>query len=153
MVFFWKTAGFFAVWVFLSGKWDLFHLILGFGCAAAVAAMDAAWKEKQRWKGIRVFSLPDFLLRLFLRIVIANWKVAGLILKPGHTLRPRLLRYPTRLSNRPAQTLLSHSITLTPGSICADIVDQTFWVHVLDESFSRDLVSGAMEKDISRVFD
>jgi multicomponent K+:H+ antiporter subunit E len=79
-------------------------------------------------------KLCFFLLRVLGDIVVANLQVAKLILGPTARLRPAFVEIPVRLEDELALTMLASVISLTPGTVSADLSDdrRTLLVHSLD---------------------
>ena len=91
--------------------------------------------------------------------------MSKLILDPALPIDPRLIRVETQLGHRAAVVLLGNSITLTPGTITAeidhDIVPKglaieadpdALLVHAIDETSARDVTTGKLEAKIAEVF-
>jgi multicomponent K+:H+ antiporter subunit E len=75
-----------------------------------------------------------FVAAVLVDIVMANLVVAGLILNPWRTLRPRFIKLPLALQDPFAITLLANTISLTPGTVSADLSPdhRTLLVHCLN---------------------
>lgn len=84
-----------------------------------------------------------FLLRVLGDIVIANLQVAKLILGPVDRLRPAFVEVPMLLEDDLALTMLASVISLTPGTVSADLSDdrKTLLVHSLDVADEATLVA------------
>ena len=78
------------------------------------------------------------------QIVLANLHVVYLICRPDH-IRPQVVRFKTRLRSDFAKVTLGNSITLTPGTITMDIVDDEFVVHAISDKVADGLQNGEME--------
>jgi multicomponent K+:H+ antiporter subunit E len=67
-------------------------------------------------------------------IVVANLVVARLILGPTRNLRPAFIRLPLDLCSEFAIVVLANTISLTPGTVSADLsLDRrTLLIHALD---------------------
>ncbi|MCW8841567.1 MAG: Na+/H+ antiporter subunit E [Gammaproteobacteria bacterium] len=67
-------------------------------------------------------------------IVVANVQVAILILGPAKRLRPAFIHYPLELESEFAITLLASTISLTPGTVSADVDadGRGLLIHALD---------------------
>lgn len=159
-----KAAALFVLWVLLSGSFDLIHLTLG-----AILSFTVAWINSGHSPFVPKFRLWGNILLylpwLFLRIVESSLHVSKLILDPALPINPRLIRVETQLGRRAAVVLLGNSITLTPGTITAeidhDIVPEALaaeadpdalLVHAIDETSARDLTTGRLEAKIAEVF-
>ncbi|HSX88066.1 MAG TPA: Na+/H+ antiporter subunit E [Pseudomonas sp.] len=84
-----------------------------------------------------------FLLRVLGDIVTANLQVAKLILGPVDRLRPAFVEVPMLLEDDLALTMLASVISLTPGTVSADLSDdrKTLLVHSLDVADEAALVA------------
>lgn len=79
--------------------------------------------------------------------------LAYLILHPKMPIAPRMIRYQTMLDNDAAVVLLGNSITLTPGTLTAEVNSNHLLVHAMDEESARDLVTLLMEQKVSGIFE
>jgi multicomponent Na+:H+ antiporter subunit E len=78
--------------------------------------------------------------------------VAGIILHPKLPIAPRLIRHETKLRSDSELVVLGNSITLTPGTITVEIAPGELVVHAIDAAASEDLLGGALERRVSRIF-
>lgn len=155
----------FGLWLALSGNFDPVFLVFGAIFSVIVVAVTqdislpsdpqrfVAMPESPRWlvaTGVRFLLYLPWLLW---QILLANVHVAYLVLHPRIPIDPKLVRFHTHLETEPAQVLLAHSITLTPGTITVDIdTDGRFLVHALTPTSSEGLAQGAMQNKVGRVF-
>jgi multicomponent K+:H+ antiporter subunit E len=67
-------------------------------------------------------------------IVVANLAVAKLILGPTKALQPGFIAYPLNLTGDLPITLLASTISLTPGTLSAEVSKDKEWlyIHALD---------------------
>ena len=65
-----------------------------------------------------------------------NIAVLKLIFTPKVEVKPKLVYFKVDLETNLAKFFLANSITLTPGTITADINDDEYCVHAFDEDFS-----------------
>jgi len=140
-----KTIGLFGLWVLLSGKFDVFHLSVGF----AWFNTDPRHLDEPPIPLVRLILYAPW---LFWQIVKSSLHVTKVILHPQLPINPKLIRYPTKLGNNHAVVLLGNSITLTPGTVTTEVSSSELVVHALDESSSDDLTAGVMESKIAQVF-
>jgi len=146
-----KTTLFFVIWVALSGKFNFFHLSLGLGISLGIAWLNTGpltgAKAPFSWGGVLTY-IPW----LFSRIFASSIHMARLILDPRLPIDPKLIRHHTTLQTRAAVVLLGNSITLTPGTITAEVSPTQLTVHTIDPDSSGDLLSGILEKKVATVF-
>lgn len=121
------------LWIFLVNEVGPGHLLLGALLGVLIPKLTAAfWPERPRLR--RPLLLGRYLVRVLSDILLANVQVARRVLGPMHTLRPAFVEVPLELSNDLAITLLANTVSLTPGSVSADISAdrRTLLVHVMD---------------------
>lgn len=145
-----------ATWVVLSGKFDLFHLLLGVLSSAIVAVLssDILLPELhlkklpgQWWRFIAY--IPWLLYQVFL----ANIHVMYLVFHPrmNDLINPRTINFRSQLKSEMALFILANSITLTPGTITVYVsILGDFTVHIIDDQ-SGQAMPGEMEERIARV--
>jgi multicomponent Na+:H+ antiporter subunit E len=144
-------------WVIWSGMFDAFHLSLGVIACSIVTytTHDLLFKEEKfSAKLLReALRFVLYLPWLIYQIVIANLHVAFLALSPKMPIDPQLVRFKSGLKKEISLVTLGNSITLTPGTITADIVDGEFYVHALSKKTADDLMTGDMEKRVAHIFE
>ncbi len=147
-----KAAALFVLWVMLSGQYDLIHLGLGLSLSFLVAWINSGHSpfvpRFQLWGRILLY-LPW----LFVKIVQSSLHVTKLILNPSLPIHPQLIRYQSRLQEPSAVVLLGNSITLTPGTITAEVNSRELLVHAMDKVSAADVTSGNIESKIAKVFE
>lgn len=146
-----KAAALFVLWVMLSASFDWIHLGLGL-----VLSFTVAWINSGHSPFVPNFRLWGNILLyfpwLFMRIVQSSLHLSKLILHPSLPINPRLIRVETKLGHRAAVVLLGNSITLTPGTITAEVDHDSLIVHAMDEVSGEDVTSGRLESKIAEVF-
>lgn len=135
----------------LSAKFNPIHLGLGLALSFFVAWINSGHSpfvpRFYIWGKILLY-LPW----LFTRIVQSSVHLTKLILHPKLPIDPILFRYESRLKEPPAVVLLGNSITLTPGTITAEVNKNVLLVHAMDQASSEDVTSGRLESKIAGVF-
>ena len=145
----------FALWLLLSGQFDLFHLFFGILCAALVAYLshDLLLPNYELSGSIGVLvRFFRYLPWLFYQIILANLHVAKLVLHPRMPITPRIVELRTGLKNELALTTLATSITLTPGTITADVREGSLCVHAITQKVADDLLGGEMENRVAVIY-
>jgi multicomponent Na+:H+ antiporter subunit E len=146
----------FVNWVIWSGKFDAFHLALGvISCLIVTYTTHDLLFRRTRFSSndiTEVIRLFTYIPWLIYQIVLANIHVASLVLNPKMPIDPRMIKFKTKLKKDISLTTYANSITLTPGTITADIIDGEFYVHALNKKVADDLLSGEMEKRVAHVF-
>lgn len=150
----------FAFWVVLSGKLDATHLIMGLCSAALVSALSARHLYSADGLGgpgfylsmIRWHHVALYLPWLAWEVVKANVYVLKLVLGPRSGWNPQITTIAPDLKSEMAQVILANSITLTPGTVTLDVVDEKFKVHAIDVAVALDLESGTMGRRVKAAF-
>ncbi|MBW2148729.1 MAG: Na+/H+ antiporter subunit E [Deltaproteobacteria bacterium] len=145
----------FALWLVLSGHYDLFHITLGVICSALVAyfSHDLLFPVFRWGRNTGVaFRFMRYLPWLFYQILLANVHVAKRALHPRMPIDPAVIQFKTRLSSDLALSTLANSITLTPGTITVDIREGKYFVHALTREVAEDLLSGEMENRVAAIY-
>lgn len=109
------------VWLLLVNTISLGNLILGFALGVVIPVMTAPyWPGRPRLRN--PVGIAVFLLIVLWDIVRANFSVAGLILfRRNADLQSRYIAVPVDLRSPEAITVLAGTITMTPGTLSADI--------------------------------
>ena len=141
----------FVFWVLLSASFEWIHLGLGLICSFAVA-----WLNSGHSPFVPKFRLwLRFLLYLpwlFYKIVESSLQLSKLILHPALPIAPQLISVESKLRHRAAVVLLGNSITLTPGTITAEVDRNNLIVHSMDKVLSEDIASKQIESKIADIF-
>jgi multicomponent Na+:H+ antiporter subunit E len=88
----------------------------------------------------------------------ANIDVAYRVLHPAMPIRPGIVKVKTTLKSDMAKMLLANSITMTPGTISVDIIDDYLYIHWIyirseDPEIYTEIITGAFEKYIKRIIE
>ena len=145
-----STVVLFLLWLILSGKSHPLHVGLGLVSAFGVAWLNASTECCPR--RFLLFRVVWYLIWLSGRIMRSGLHMTALILHPDLPIAPRLIHYRTNLQQRAAVVLLGNSITLTPGTITAEVNDGELVVHTSDGDAGQDLTSQRFEHQLTRVF-
>lgn len=136
-----------AFWLLLSGHYG--PLLLSFGAASVILTVWIA----HRMDVIDHEALPLHLgpLRvlsywgwLFKEIAKANVDVAKVVLSPRMPISPRLVKVKATQRTDLGRVIFANSITLTPGTVSVDLIDD----HILVHALTQDLADGAMNGDM-----
>lgn len=144
----WLALWLWLAWLLLNGTVAPAHLLLGavlalvlsrLGPAASPSSPSPASPPSAR-RAARGAPLrrPQVAVRLAARvlrdIVVANLQVAARILGPADALTPRFVWVPLDVREPRAIGLLAGIVTMTPGTVSAELSDDRTWllVHGLD---------------------
>ena len=147
----------FAIWLLLSGKFDLFHLTLGFiACALISSYTGDLLFPSSKMEGLLSlwFRFIKYIPWLIYQVFIANIHVLYLVFHPRmmELIDPRIVRFESKLKSDLARVTFANSITLTPGTITVNVsIFGNFAVHAIDAP-SAESLPGEMEQRIAKVF-
>ena len=145
------------VWILLQGEFSagmaVFGLILG---------ILIPWGTSIWWpdtpKGFRLGKMMPYCLLVIWDIVVANVQVAWVVLSvPNSKLKPAWIVVPLDIVQPEAITVLAGTITLTPGTVSADLSSEghSLLVHVLhtdDPDAVRDEIKTRYEARLKEIF-
>lgn len=80
----------------------------------------------------RVFLIIKYLFVFMIALIKANIDVAKRVISPKLPINPGIVEYKTQLTNPTAVTILANSITLTPGTLTVDVIDNSLFIHWID---------------------
>ncbi len=146
-------------WLFLSGKFDAFHITLGLLSSILITL----------WSGDMLISKPEksaaarltecagalgYIVWLAWQVIVANLHVVALAFHPRTVdkIDPHLVEFRTTLTSDFARFVYANSITLTPGTVTVVAEGDRMIIHAID-SFSAGDTIKEMERRIAKVFD
>jgi len=89
----------------------------------------------------RVFNIVKYLIVFVFALIKSNFDVARRVISPSLPINPGIVKYKTKLKTDIAKVVLANSITLTPGTLTVDIVNDTLHIHWLDvKSHNPDVI-------------
>lgn len=151
----------FLFWLLLTLDLSAVNLVVG----AAAALITSLLFAKYFYHKLYVFFQPHryFWLLVYLVILIwecikANFDVAYRVLHPAMPIKPGIVKVKLELQSDFARAMLANSITMTPGTIAVDIIDEYLYVHWIyvssddPEEYSR-RIAGRFEKYIKKTFE
>jgi multicomponent K+:H+ antiporter subunit E len=144
------------LWLLLNNSASAGHLLLG-----ALLGVLIPWFTRRFWPEPATLRRPGAALRLAGRvlwdILVASFVVARFVLGPREAVRPAFLRVPLEVQGEFAITVLASVISLTPGTVSADLDPQRRYllVHALSaeepEVFVRH-IKARYEAPIKEIF-
>lgn len=145
------------IWLLLVNSVAPGQIVLGAVLAVVVPIFtNDFWTDHP--KSIRLWPLLRYGLVLLWDIVVANIEVARLILGPSSRLQPAFIHYPLELQSEFAITLLASTISLTPGTVTADVDSdgKGLLIHALDvedEAALLQRIRTRYEKPLKEIFE
>ncbi|MEM6458423.1 MAG: Na+/H+ antiporter subunit E [Planctomycetota bacterium] len=140
------------VYVMLSGGVTVLSLTTGFVIGMLIvtllgrAGVLGPRQGSRSYLG-RIWGLVRFGGYFLYVLVKTNLQVAWEILTPGFSMSPRIIRYPVDGLSDVQTTTLANAITLTPGTLSADISDDgcVLYVHCMYAADRAEAVAGLDE--------
>jgi len=145
------------VWIFLSGfSWG--SVVLGAILGVAIPILTSPYWPSRPHIG-SAFAIMEYAAIVLWDIVVANFQVAYLILfRRGDSLRSRFVTVPLDLRTPEAITALAGTITMTPGTVSADLSGdgRALLVHCLetdDADATVATIKSRYETRLKRIFE
>lgn len=145
------------VWALLQGTLSPGMLVFGLILGVLIPwATSAWWPDTPR--GFHIGKMAVYIVIVLWDIMVANVEVAWIVLsKPNAKLRPAWVIVPLDLRQPEAISILAGTITLTPGTVSADLSDKghSLLVHVLhteDPDAVRDDIKSRYERRLKEIF-
>ena len=121
------------VWILLQNQVTAGMVVFGIILGILIPWATSIWWPDTP-KGFRLGKMVSYSFVVIWDIVIANIQVAWIVLTvPNAKLKPAWIVVPLELKQPEAITVLAGTITLTPGTVSADLSDEghSLLVHVL----------------------
>jgi len=129
------------LWMCMWGLFDIYSLAAGFALGYLLLGIVSRTMPGESYgtKGWKLLSFTAYFLRI---LVKANLQVAREIITPGFQMTPRFIRYPVDGMSDFQITSLANAITLTPGTLSADISDDKrhLYVHCMYAQNRQDAI-------------
>ena len=145
-------------WFLLVNQWKLGSLVMAIFLATVIPHLTSAWWP-DRPKVRRPFELAAYTLMVLWDVIVANFQVARIVLfMPRDKIRSAWVTVPLDLHSPEAITLLAGTITMTPGTLTADMsaCGRALLIHSLhapDPDAVRDDIKARYEARLKRIFE
>lgn len=129
------------VYVLLTEDSNISNLLIGLVIGYVVTAITSITIGKTNY-GLKLVKLLRFILYFIYILIKANIEVAREVITPGYSMRPRIIRYDVEGLSPTEITTLASAITLTPGTLTADINDtgDALFIHCMYAGEKQDAV-------------
>lgn len=136
-----------SVWLLLNHSLSPGHLVLGVTLGVLIPLFTQRFFPEPVYLA-RFGTLAKLVAVILWDIVVASFAVSRLALEPTSKLRPRFVRVPVSLEDDFALTALASTISLTPGTVTAQITPErdALLVHALDVADENALVASIKER-------
>ncbi|NIZ59948.1 Na+/H+ antiporter subunit E [Sedimentitalea sp. CY04] len=145
-------------WLLLVNGWSLNSLVFGFGLGLIIPFVTQPfWPNRPTIK--RPIKVIQYVLLVLYDIVVANVVVAKIVVfKSNDARQPNWVTIPLELRTPEAITALAGTITMTPGTLSADVSAEghALLVHCLDAPNPdevRDEIKQRYERRLMEIFE
>ena len=145
------------VWILLQNQFTAGMAVFGIILGIIITKATAIWWP-ERPVSFRLGKMFSYGLIVLWDIMVANIQVAWIVLTvPNAKLKPAWIVVPLDLVQPEAITVLAGTITLTPGTVSADLSDEghSLLVHALhtdDPDAVRDEIKDRYERRLKEIF-
>ena len=145
------------VWLLLNNTVAVGHVVLGTVLAWAIPLLTAGLTGGHP-RVRRPLAIARLALAVLRDIVVSNLEVARRVLGPEEAIRPGWLRVPLDLADPHAITTLAGIITMTPGTLTADIAPDgrhlvVHAFHVTDPEAMVRAIKARYEAPLREIFE
>lgn len=146
------------VWVMLQNEVTAGMVVFGVILGIVIPRMTASWWP-DRPGGFRPLKMLAYIMLVVWDIIVANIEVAWIILtRSNASMRSTWVVVPLDLKEPEAITILAGTITLTPGTVSADLSNEgrSLLVHALDAADPdavRDEIKQRYERRLKEIFE
>ena len=144
----------FLFWLVFNGRFTVEIAVFGLVLSAAILWFMCKFMDYSLEKDFRIVKkslwMIKYVLILIIEIAKANVGVLKILLSVRYEKEPVLVSFHTDLKSRAARVILANSITLTPGTITVNLMDDYYEVHCLDKSLAAGLDSSIFVKQLKK---
>jgi multicomponent Na+:H+ antiporter subunit E len=131
--FFYSWIILFVVWLGFTATLNIYEVVTGLVITLVIAYYTF---RNYSHKGVHVlfrfFHAVKYLFVFLKALVVANFDVARRVVSPALPINPGIVKFKTQLQSDFGKMVLANSITLTPGTLTVDMIDDTFYIHWID---------------------
>ncbi len=152
---------FFLLWVAFTTSLQTDELLVGAIIALVMAFYTGKQFSEDGIKNLNPHKIGFAVRYLFVflwEMIKANIDVALRVINPKMPINPGIVEVPTLLKSNVAKLALANSITLTPGTLTVDVVDDKLYIHWInvttqnpEQAFEQ--ISAVFEKYIKEIFE
>lgn len=125
----------FIFWILLNNSLDPMILSLGtilsLGMSLLFCARCNVFSELKLTPAALGYTLLYIVVFLY-ELIKSNVDVARRVVTPSLPIKPGIVEVKTRLHSKMGRMILANSITLTPGTLTIDMIEDTLYIHWID---------------------
>lgn len=145
----------FVLWIIFNGNITLEIVLFGLVISALIYIFSCKFFDFSIKKDINMIKklgyFIEYMAVLFVLIIKANIDTLKLIVSNRYDIEPTLVTFDVHFESDVTKVLFANSITLTPGTITAEVEGDTYKVHALDESFIDGINEGKIVDILHRM--
>lgn len=162
-----KFTRFFLNWLFLFIVWLAFtstfqtqEVWVGLGTSLLISLFTSRFFNCCTMRILLPVSLFYSIVYVFvflIALIKSNFDVARRVLTPSLPINPGIVKFQTKLKSDFAKMMLANSITLTPGTLSVDLIEDTYYIHwidvkTLDPEKAHAAIAEQFEKILLKIF-
>lgn len=149
------------LWIGFTGSLEGVEIVIG-GIASLIITAYAF--RTFTTEGLRVLSpkrlfyMLKYVLIFIVELIKSNLDVAARVINPALPINPEIVAFKTKLQSEMARLVLANTITLTPGTLTVDVIEDTFYIHWLnslssDPEKAAQEIAGKFEPTLKEIFE
>jgi multicomponent K+:H+ antiporter subunit E len=146
------------LWFLLVNQWKIGSLVMAIFLGGVIPHLTSAWwPDRARIK--HPLAMASYIALVMWDVIVANFQVARIVLfMPRDRIQSNWVTVPLDLRSPEAITLLAGTITMTPGTLTADMsaCGRALLIHSLhapDPDAVRDDIKARYETRLKRIFE
>lgn len=119
-------------WLLLKGTFAIDSLLVGMLVSLIITRLfcsGLSFFTEFRFTAQAIIAGLLFYAYFFKELIKANIKLAIIILSPSLPIKPGIIKVRTKLKSKMGRLMLANSITLTPGTLTVEIIDDYLYIH------------------------
>ena len=106
---------------------------------------------------VRFINTIKYIPLFIIEMIKANIDVARRVINPKLPINPGIVKVKTDLESDYAKLFLANSITLTPGTLTMDVIEDNLYIHWIDvetkdKNIQKNLISKKFEDSLEGIF-
>src|SRR6056297_805160 len=106
---------------------------------------------------VRFINTIKYIPLFIIEMIKANIDVARRVINPKLLINPGIVKVKTDLESDYAKLFLANSITLTPGTLTMDVIEDNLYIHWIDvetkdKNIQKNLISKKFEDNLEGIF-
>ena len=137
-------GGLYLIWIAMTASLNFQELLTGLIVTLLIAWLTLPrlqWLSDIKLNPMLPWNLLQFFWIFLGALLKANIDMARRVVSPRLPINPAIVEIHTGLQSPLGRLLLANSITLTPGTLTVDVIDDRLQIHWIDSSPGTDLQS------------